>query len=164
MQEATLVQNEILFGERDYEQALDIVIASAERELLIFDQDFSKGAYASAARHAVLRDFLMKDSRNRIKVVLQDAGYFVTRCPRLQALLATYGHAMSVHETGAEAKAVRDCFVVADGRHYLRRFHIDHARFKYALDDDASAQLLQARFEELLQACADKLAATRFGL
>lgn len=164
MQEATLAQNEILIGERDYEQALDIVIAGAERELLIFDQDFSKGAYASAARYDVLRDFLAKDSRNRVTVVLQDAGYFATRCPRLQALLATYGHAMSVHETGAEAKAVRDCFVVADGRHYLRRFHIDQARFKYALDDDASAQLLQARFEELLQAAADKIAATRLGL
>ena len=162
-QEFKLAQNAILVGERDYEQALDFIIAGAERELLIFDQDFSKGGYASAARHDLLRDFLAKDRRNRLMIVLQDVGYFVAHCPRLHGLLATFGHAMSVHETGDEAKGLRDSFVVADRRHYLRRFHIDQARFRYALDDGGSAQLLRARFEELLQV-SDRMAATRLGL
>src|SRR5690606_5627767 len=109
-----LAQHEILSGERDYEQALDIVINTAERELLIFDQDFSRGAYAGVARYQALRDFLSRDSRNRLSIVLQDVGYFVSRCPRLYGLLSIYGHAMTVHETGEEAKAVRGCFVVAD--------------------------------------------------
>jgi hypothetical protein len=158
-----LAQHEILSGERDYEQALDIVINTAERELLIFDQDFSRGAYAGVARYQALRDFLSRDSRNRLSIVLQDVGYFVSRCPRLYGLLSIYGHAMTVHETGEEAKAVRDCFVVADRRHYLRRFHVDQARFRYARDDGETAQLLQARFEELMQS-ASRFAATRLGL
>ena len=95
-QAAALAQNEILFGERAYEQALDLVIGQAERELLIFDQDFSKGAYGSAGRHDLLRDFLARDRNNRLIVVLQEADYFVMRCPRLDGLLASFGHAMSV--------------------------------------------------------------------
>lgn len=163
-QAAALPQNEILFGERHYERALDLVISQAERELLIFDQNFSKGAYGSSDRHDLLRDFLARDRSNRLIVVLQEADYFVTRCPRLYGLLASFGHAMSIHETGAEAKAARDCFVIADRKHYLRRIHSDHARFKYALADVQAASRLYARFEELLQAADGRIAATRLGL
>ncbi len=163
-QAVALAQNEILFGERNYEQALDFVISRAERELLIFDQDFTKGAYSSTARYDLLRDFLARDSRNHLVVVLQDTDYFVTRCPRLYGLLASFGHAMSIHEAGGEAKAARDCFVIADRKHYLRRIHIDHARFRYVLDDGATASQLHARFDELLQATGEQITATRLGL
>ena len=163
-QAVALAQNEMLFGERNYEQALDFVISQAGRELLIFDQDFSKGAYSSTARYDLLRDFLARDGRNRLVVVLQNTDYFVTRCPRLYGLLASFGHAMFVHETGDEAKAARDCFVVADRKHYLRRIHSDHARFRYAFDEDAIASQLCTRFDELLQGTGDQVTMTRLGL
>ncbi|HYG12530.1 MAG TPA: hypothetical protein VD885_00140 [Methylophilaceae bacterium] len=163
-QVAVLAQNEILLGERNYEQALDLVIGQAERELLIFDQDFSKGAYRSTGRHDLLRDFLARDRSNRLIVVLQEADYFVTHCPRLYGLLASFGHAMSIHEAGDEAKGARDCFVIADRKHYLRRIDIDHARFKYALADVETANRLYARFDELRQGVVGRITATRLGL
>lgn len=159
-----LMENQIITGERNYEQALDNVIASAKRELLIFDADFCKGAYNSRARYALLRDFLASGRHNRLAIVLHETGYFTSHCSLIHELLAVYGHAMTVYETGEQAKAARDCFVVADRKHYLRRFHIDHARFKYALDDKDTANMLNCRFNELLEASSQSMAATRLGL
>ena len=56
-----LLEDQVIIGERNYEQALDMVIARATRQLLIFDKDFSKGAYASLRRAEAIRDFLAKD-------------------------------------------------------------------------------------------------------
>ena len=158
-----LAQNEILQGERDYERAIDFVIAQARRELLIFDRDLAKGGYESAARHELLREFLAREIGNRITIALHDSAYFTTCCPRLHRLFAVYGHVMSVHEICDAAKAAQDCFVVADRMHYVRRFHIDHARFKYALSDDATAQALHVRFGEIMQS-AKHMPVTQLGL
>ena len=159
-----LVENQIITGERNYAQALDKVIASATRELLIYDADFSKGAYASRERYELLRDFLASGRQNRLVIVLHDTGDFTSHCPRIHELLAVYSHAMTVYQTGEQAKMAQDCFVIADQRHYLRRFHIDHARFKYALDDEDMANMLNSRFNELLEASSQSMAVTRLGL
>lgn len=159
-----LVENQIITGERNYEQALHKLIASATRELLIFDADFSKGAYASRERYELLRDFLTGSPTRRLVIVLHDTGYFTSHCPRIHELLAVYGHAMAVYQTGEQAKVAKDCFVIADQQHYLRRFHIDHARFKYALDDEDAANMLNSRFNQLLEASSKSVAVTRLGL
>ncbi len=54
MSETELAPNTIILGERNYEAALDLVIAQAENELLIFDQDFVRGNYASSKRFELL--------------------------------------------------------------------------------------------------------------
>ena len=159
-----LTEDTILTGERNYESALDIVFSLAERELLVFDQDLSLGAYASFRRYELIRAFLAKDPHNRLTLVLHDAAYFSTRCPRLHDLLAIYGHAMAVYETSDQAKAAADCFVLVDGKHYVRRFHTDHARFRYALNDSETTRLLSLRFDELLEASSKSVTATRLGL
>jgi hypothetical protein len=159
-----LPEDQVLTGERAYEQALDLVIASAERELLIFDEDLSQGAYASLERYELIREFLAKNRHNRLVFVLQDTHFFTTRCPRLYELLSVYGHAMTVYETDEQAKAARDCFVLADQKHYLRRFHIDHARFRYAFNDENTANMLNLRFAELLEASSRTISASRLGL
>ena len=52
----------IIFGERNYEAALDLVIAEAKDELLIFDQDFVHGDYASQQRFEILLEFFEQKS------------------------------------------------------------------------------------------------------
>jgi hypothetical protein len=71
---------------------------------------------------------------------------------------------MVVYETNDAAKVAKDCFVIADKRHYLRRFHIDQSRFKYALDDLEECANLNMRFDELLDETADVVSATKTGL
>jgi len=164
MSESELQPNSIILGERNYEAALDEVIARANSELLIFDQDFVRGNYASVARHDVLSDFLSKDPLSKLTIILQSAEHFLKNCPRLFELLKRYRHKMTVYETNDVAKVAKDCFVIADKSHYLRRFHIDQARFKFAFEDAIEAANLNMRFDELLEETADTVSATRLGL
>ncbi len=159
-----LAQNTILLGEWDYQTAINTVIAQAERELLIFDQDLARGDYASIKRTELIRTFLAKSRSNKLTVVVHDASYFMQSCPRLFGLLEIYGHSMTVYQTNEEAKVAKDCFVIADQSHYIRRFHIDQARFKYALNDIDTSAMLNMRFEELLQATSHTISPTSLGL
>lgn len=161
---AELVPDEILLGERNYTAALDLVIGAAEHELLIFDEDLSRGDYASRNRFELIRAFLAKGRWNRLVVVLQDTTYFTKHCPLLYGLLETYGHVMTVCETNDQAKAARDCFVIADQTHYLRRFHVDQARFRYAFTDAETVKMLNMRFNELLEATNQSVSITNLGL
>jgi hypothetical protein len=154
----------IILGERNYEAALNLVIAQAENELLIFDQDFTHGDYASAARFELLFEFLSRNDLSKLTIILQSTEHFVNNCPRLFELLRLYGHKMTVYETNDAAKVAKDCFVIADKRHYLRRFHIDQARFKYALDDLQECANLNMRFDELLDETAEAISVTKLGL
>ena len=160
----TMQANSVQTGERNYAAALDLVIAAAQHELQIFDQDFSCGDYVSVKRYELLRDFLSKNAPSKLTIILQYAQHFTNSCPRLLGLLETYGHKMTVYETNDVAKVAKDCFVIADKRHYVRRFHIDQARFKFAFDDEIEAANLNMRFDELLDETTETVSITKLGL
>jgi hypothetical protein len=164
MSEVELKPNTIILGERNYETALDIVIASAQDELLIFDQDFARGDYASLQRFEVIQAFLAKNSLSKLTIILQNTEYFILHCPRLFDLLKNYGHKMQVFATNDNAKIAKDCFVIADKAHYIRRFHIEQARFKYALSDAEECANLTMRFAELMDETTEAVSSTKLGL
>lgn len=159
-----LPQNQILTGERLYAEAINIILANAQHELLIFDQDLSHGDFASLEKYALIQQFLSKNITSRLTIILQSTTFFIEKCPRLFDLLALYGHKMIVHETSEAAKHAKDCFILADAQHYIKRIHIDQARFKYALNDEDSVEMLNTRFKELLEATQDVIAVTKLGL
>ena len=164
MSETELAPNKIILGERNYEAALDSVIAQAKNELLIFDQDFERGDYASLKRFELLFEFLSKNNLSKLTIILQNTEHFIQRCPRLFELLTLYSHKMVVFETNDSAKVAKDCFVIADKTHYVRRFHIDQARFKYALNDVEECASLSMRFDELSEETTEAVSATKLGL
>jgi hypothetical protein len=164
MQENELKPDTVILGERNYDAALDIVFARAERELLIFDQHLKSGAYHTTARCALIETFLRKDAQNRLLMVLHEADFFTQHCPRLFGLLKTYGHAIQVLLTNDHAKVAKDCFIIADNLHTVRRVHIDHARFKYTLDDPETAATLRQRFDEILLETSEPVTASTLGL
>jgi hypothetical protein len=164
MSEHELIPNTIIIGERNYEAALDLVIAEARDELLIFDQDFVHGDYASTQRYNLLHNFLSENPLSKLTIILQSTHFFVTQCPRLFKLLETYSHKMVIYETNDHAKVAMDCFVLADKKHYLRRFHIEQARFKFALDDAETTASLAKRFEELLDETSESVPIGKLGL
>jgi hypothetical protein len=71
---------------------------------------------------------------------------------------------MTVYITNENARITKDCFVIADGQHYCRRFHIDQARFKYAFEDRETSTLLAIRFDEILGETSEILSASTLGL
>lgn len=164
MSETELIPDSIILSEHEYTAALDLVIAEAQEELLIFDQDFSQGDYASVTRFNLIHDFLSNNPLSKLTIILQDADFFKTECPRLLGLLTSYGHKMTVYDTNDRAKIAKDCFILADGKSYIRRFHIDQARFKFMLDDVETTNSLSTRFDELLEETADTITPTKLGL
>jgi hypothetical protein len=161
---AALIPNTIILGERLYAQAIDVVIQQAQHTLLMFDQDFSHGDYASVLRHQSLLQFLSRDAHTKLIIVLHHSDYLTTYCPRLMELLTKYGHKMTVYLTNDSAKVAKDCFVIADDMHYIKRIHIDQARFKYAFDDAETCANLHMRFDELLEETSHTLSPTQLGL
>lgn len=159
-----LVPGQIIEGELLYSDAINLILENAQRELLIFDQSLSHGDFASLQKYALLEQFLSKNIASRLSIILQDAAFFQEKCPRLFKLLEVYGHKMSVHVTNSSVKHIKECFILADGQHYIKRIHIDQARFKYALNDKASVEILNNRFEELREAIQDVVTTKQLGL
>ena len=164
MNETELKQDAVILGERNYDAAIDLVIARAKNELLIFDQDFVCGDFASLTRFELIQAFLSKNDLNKLTIILQNTEHFIQHCPRLFNLLKNYGHKMVVFETNDNAKIAKDCFVIADKAHYIRRFHVDQARFKYALNDVEECANLSMRFDELLDETTVAVSVTKLGL
>ena len=150
-------------GKTDYNDFVDKVIALAQQEIRVFDQQLEK-TFNSPARHDALRDFLLANQRNRLRIVVHDASKIERDCPRMLDLLRAFNHAMTIHETRTEAKNVYDLFVIADEVHSVRRFHFNDLRGLYALDDPIEAHTLVERFEEIWEASAPALAPTTIGL
>ncbi|MDP3742792.1 MAG: hypothetical protein Q8Q76_00415 [Methylotenera sp.] len=164
MNNITPLPNQIIDSERLYSDAINIILANAQRELLIFDQDLSHGGFASVRKFDLMQQFLSQNITSQLTIILQQTAFFTEKCPRLFSLLNTYGHKMSVHVTNQSVKHAKDCFILADGKHYIKRMHIDQARFKFALNDAASVNLLNTRFKELKEAIQDVVSVTQLGL
>jgi hypothetical protein len=160
----TLTPNQILTGERLYSEAINTILASAQRELLIFDQDLSHGDFSSVAKFELFQQFLSNNPNSRLTIILQDTQYFQEKCQRLFNLLTVFQHKMTIYETNETVKHAKDCFVLADDAHYIKRIHIDQARFKYAMNDLVSTEALSTRFKEILEATHDVVAVSRLGL
>jgi len=160
----TLEPNRIIVGEKLYSEAISIILASAQHELLVFDQDLSHGDFASQEKYELFRQFLSKHITSQLTIILQDTTFFQEKCPRLFNLLTIYGHKMNVYVTNQTVKHAKDCFILADGQHYIKRIHIDQARFKYALNDANSVKPLHSRFGELKEAIQDVVSAKQLGL
>lgn len=159
-----LIPDQIMIGEYLYSDAINIILASAERELLIFDQDLSHGDFASKQKFELFQTFLNKSPSNQLTIILQNKDFFLNKCPRLIDLLTIYGHKMTVYETNETAKHAKDCFILADDKNYVKRIHIDQARFKYGLDDLATIGLLNSRFKDLLDATQEAVSISKLGL
>lgn len=161
---ATLEPNKIISGEQLYSEAINLILKSAQHKLLIFDQDLSCGNFASLEKSGFFQNFLNANIASQLTIILHDASFFQNKCPRLLNLLEVYGHKMRVHLTNTSVKHAKDCFILADGAHYIKRIHIDQARFRYAFDDLQSVEVLNNRFMELLDATADTVTLKPLGL
>jgi hypothetical protein len=160
----TLEPNKIILGEQLYSEAINLILKSAQHKLLIFDQDLSRGNFASLEKSAVFQNFLSTNIASQLTIILHDASFLQNKCPRLLSLLEVYGHKMRVHITNTSVKHAKDCFILADDAQYIKRIHIDQARFKYAFDDLQSAEALNNRFMELLDATTDTVTPKPLGL
>lgn len=161
---AILEPNKIITGEHLYSEAISLVLQRAQQKLCIFDQDLSHGSFSSLEKFGFLHHFLSSNIASELIIILQDANFFQNKCPRLLGLLETFGHKMRVRVTNSSVRHAKDCFILADGRHYIKRIHIDQARFRYAFDTASEVEVLNNRFIELMEATEDTISLRPLGL
>ncbi len=156
-------QHTQIFGNAEYEAAIDTILQRARNKIRIFDYALGR-EYNSSGRCEMLRRFLLASRRNTLQIVVHDTGTLDRNCPRIFNLLRTYGHAISINETHPSAKLVYDPFVIVDDRCFVHRFHFDEMRGLAGLDDPIGTHTFIERFSEIWEASSPAVFATTLGL
>ncbi len=157
-------QRSALSTRQEYREALERLTALAERELRIFDPDFSDLEINSQQMCELLRAFLLRGRNNRLYIAVHDTEYIRNYCPRLLELLRQFSDRVFIHQTQGEAASVQDCLVLADKLHFVRRPVYAQPRATLALNDEKESQGIYLRFSEIWDSSFPAVAATTSGL
>jgi hypothetical protein len=157
-------RRELLHSRRGYVDAFDALLATARRELRVFDPDAAQLELNAPARNAALRQFLLASRDNRLFVAVHDPEHLKRGCPRMLELVREFSFAIAIHQTEGEAARVQDCFVLADMEHFVRRPVASQPRGVYIVNEYKDALLMRERFDEIWQSSVPAVSATTLGL
>ena len=149
---------------KEYRDAFERLIGLAQRELRIFDADFSDLEINSPQKSELLRAFLLRGRNNRLYIAVHDTDYIRNYCPRLLGLLRQFSDRMFIHQTQGEAARVQDSFVLADKLHFVRRPVRSQPRGTLGLCDEQESQGMHLRFSEIWECSFAAVTATTAGL
>jgi hypothetical protein len=149
---------------KEYCDALARLIGLAQRDLRIFDPDFSDLEINSPQTYERLRAFMLRGRSNRLYIVVHHAGYIRKHCPRLLNLLRQFSDRMFIHQTQGEAASAQDSLVLADKLHFVRRPVQAQPRATLRLNDDQESQGMHLRFSEIWDNSFPAVSATTSGL
>jgi hypothetical protein len=149
---------------REQSDAIDELVALARHSIRVFDRDLSETGWNSPKRAEALSAFLRRGRASKLDVIVHDTRWLESSCPRLTALLRSFGDRVTIYKTGAEAQSAADPLVLVDGRHFLHRFHVDQPRATLAIESPQLAGPLVNRFEEIWATGEPGLTGTVLGL
>lgn len=151
-------------SEAGFRQAIDEVIPLAEKEIRVFSGDLTRMAPEEPERVAALEAFLAGDRQRRLRIVVHDPEPMAKHMPRFVDLAVRRGHMIEVRQTPENLRSLADRFLLADDRHGVVRFHVDHARGKLVLFDPKELGPWQQRFQDLWLASTPCSPSTTLGL
>jgi len=154
----------LLSTRAEYLEALDTLIGLAQRELRIFDADFSGLRIDSPRTHEGLLAFLLRGRDNRLYIAVHGVDYISDYCPQLLRLLRQFSDRMFIHQTQGDAARAQDSFVLADRLHSVRRPVQAQPRAALKLNDEHEGQGLYLRFGEIWDSSMPAISATTSGL
>lgn len=129
--------------------ALDELVGLAQHTIRVFDYDMSEMGWNSAARAERLSAFLRRSRTSKVEIIVHETRWLEASCPRLLALLRSFGDRITIYRTGPEARGASDPLVLVDGRHFLHRFHLEQPRATLAIESPQLAGPLVNRFDEI---------------
>ena len=141
-------------------EAIDEVVAVAERTIRIFDVSLSNRGFNSPGRAAALREFLVRGRSHRILIALHDTELLERENPRLLALLRQFPMSIEIHRTLAQARNANDPFVLADDHSVWHQLHYEQPRAVAALHSPADALPIAQRFDEIWELSEPAVSAT----
>jgi hypothetical protein len=145
-------------------EAIDEVIAVAERTLKIFDVSLSNRGFNSPARSAALREFLVRGRAHRILIALHETDLLERENPRLLTLLRQFPMSIEIHRTLAQARNANDPFVLADDHSVWHQLHYEQPRAVVAVHSPADTLPISQRFDEIWELSEPAVSATTLGL
>lgn len=148
----------------EFRAAFDALLASAHRQLRLYDHDLQLLAVDDVARHAALRAFCVAGGGRRIELLLDDIGQVARGHPRLLQQLRDFGHALEIRQADAEAPRPDAAFALADRHGVLLRADKMSARGSLRLDDPGACARLHQDFESMWQRAPAAVSATTLGL
>ena len=140
---------QLLTGERDALAAIEMVIARAQRRLMVFDHELKGRGYNSPQRFETLRTFLLASRQNDIRIALHETRGLEADCARLLMLKQQFPTSVRIHRTIGVARNAQDPLLLADDHSYWHRLHYQHPRSVLLLDSSVDARPLMERFEEI---------------
>ncbi|MBL8518843.1 MAG: hypothetical protein JNM76_17910 [Betaproteobacteria bacterium] len=152
--DAGKTRRDILSGDREALVAIDTVIATAKRTLLVFDIGLKVRGYNSPQRCEVLRKFLLSSRDNRIRIALHEPRGLEADCPRLLNLMQQFQSGIRIHQTMGVACSAEDPFVIADDAAYWHKLHYQHPRSVLVMHDLQDTLALTERFNEIWESSA----------
>jgi hypothetical protein len=144
--------------------ALDELVGIAQHTIRVFDNDMSEMGWNSATRAERLSAFLRHSRTSKVEIIVHETRWLEASCPRLLAVLRSFGDRMTIYRTGPEARGASDPLVLVDGRHFLHRFHIEQPRATLAIESPQLAGPLVNRFEEIWATGEPGLTGTVLGI
>jgi hypothetical protein len=144
--------------------AIDQLVELAQQRLQVFDVDLSQGGWQGVKRAQALTAFLRRGSHARLEIIVHETRFIETSCARLLLLLRQYAHAVTIYRTSGEARKAMDPLVIADGRHFVHRFHVEQPRASLAIEHPQLARPLVMRFEQIWATGEPGLSASVLGL
>jgi len=148
----------------EYIAALDALLPMAQQSIRVFDPDLLLPAFGERARIETLHRFLRANRDNTLHIALHDSEPAVRSMPRLIKLLQEFPNALAIYRTEGEARRAQDCFVLVDGRHFVRRPVAEQPRGVYALEEAQEGRLLVERFAQIWELSEPAVSATHLGL
>ena len=149
---------------KEYRDALARLIGLAQRDLRVFDPDFSDLEINSSQTYELLRAFLLRGRNNRLYIVVHNTGHIRNYCPRLLNLLRQFSDRMFIHQTQGDATSAQDSLVLADRLHFVRRPVQAQPRATLRLNDEQESQGMHLRFSEIWDNSYPAVSATTSGL
>ncbi len=163
-EQPTAPQRTLLTTRQEYLAAADQLLATAERELLVFDPDLVMLDFNSPPRIEMLRRLLAANRNHRVRIALHDVAHVNTRCSRLLGLISIFPAGLVIQCTQGEASRAQDCFVIADHNNLVRRPAAAQSRGVLLLDDPTETHAMRDRFEQIWESSYIAVSATKTGL
>ena len=154
----------LLSTRKEYLEALERLAGLVQRELRIFDADFSELKIDSPQLHDLLHAFLLRGRDNRLYLAVHSDHYIRSYCPRLLDLLGRFSDRMFIHRTEGDGARAQDSFVLADRLHFVRRPVQAQPRAVLRLHDEQEGQAIYLRFSEIWDSSVPAISATTSGL
>ena len=150
--------------EAGFRAAIDLTLATAQREIRVFDRDLAHTGLSDRMHAELLTNFLKGGRSRRLRIVLHDTDWIERNAPRLLSLLRLYSHAIEVRQTPEHLRELTDCWVLADEANGAIRHHADHPRGELVADSPADLQAWWQRFDDLWEASEPRTPGSVTGL